>query len=41
MVGERETCREGRTVSEKAAVGVGEDVREVHLAAAAMLDDQL
>ena len=33
--------REGRPVSEKVAVGVGEDVRNVRFAAAAKLDGQL
>ncbi len=33
--------QEGRPVSEKVAVGVGEDVRKVHLAAVAKLGHQL
>ena len=33
--------REGRPVPKKVAVGVGEDVRKVHLAAAAKLGGQL
>ena len=33
--------QEGRPVSEKVAVGVGEDVRKDHLAAAAKLGGQL